>query len=131
MKNTRKTILCVVIAVVFVFGCLCVYFAVDYTRRCVKITPKNDITVVQTGKTYNIEQFFDIEREKDTTGRIVEVFWNDGSSENIKIDDAGSFTVTEGTGTLTVSLRDRNADSPEESEETVTVTVESSEALAR
>ena len=35
----------------------------NYTRRCVKVTPKDDLPVIELNKTYSIEDFFIIERE--------------------------------------------------------------------
>ena len=131
MKKKSKVILFAVLIAVLLFGGLCVYLATDYTRRCVRLTPKNDILVVEVGKTYGIEEFFKIEKEKNTKGRIIEILWEDGSTENIVIDEDGHFTITGGTGTLIISLRDRNSDSPEESSASVTVTVEDKSAGAQ
>ena len=118
----KKSTIVIVIAVVLFVG-LGVYLANDYTRRCVKITPKKDISEIEVDKTYSIEDFFLIEREKNTDERIIGITWADGSSDNIEIDKDGHFTVTKGFGPLTVSLTDRNSDSPESTRASVTVTV--------
>ena len=112
MKKSHKACLFVVIAVVLFVG-LGLYLALDYTRRCVKITPKTEISEIEVGKTYSIEDFF----------RIIRITWADGSSDNIEIGEDGRFTVTEGSGILVISLDDRNADSPESTEASVSVTV--------
>lgn len=122
MKKSHKACLFVVIAVVLFVG-LGLYLAHDYTRRCVKITPKTEISEIEVGKTYSIEDFFLIEREKNTDERIIRITWSDGSSDNIEIGEDGRFTVTEGYGILVISLDDRNADSPESTEASVSVTV--------
>ena len=131
MKKKSKVILFAVLIAVLLFGGLCVYLATDYTRRCVWLTPKNDISVVEVGKTYGIEEFFKIENEKNTNGRIIVILWKDGSTENIVIGEDGHFTITGGAGTLIISLRDRNSDSPEESRASVTVIVEDKNTDAR
>ena len=122
MKKSHKACLLVVIAVVLFVG-LGLYLALDYTRRCVKITPKTEISEIEVGKTYSIEDFFLIEREKNTDERIIRITWADGSSDNIEIGEDGRFTVTDGYGILVISLDDRNIDSPESTEASITVTV--------
>ena len=85
---------------------------------------KNDIPVIELDKTYRIEDFFLIEREKSEHRRIITISWEDGSKDNINIDQDGNFTVTEGSGKLIISLSDWNHDSPEGAQASVTVTVE-------
>lgn len=123
MKGKRKKVLLLVIALIALFFGVCVYFAQDYTRRCVKVTPKKDVTAIEVGKKYSVEDFFLIEREKDTDGRVLSVTWRDGSTENIKTEENSYFTVSEGSGTLTITLSCRNHDSPEASDASLTVTV--------
>ena len=97
------------------FGIYAVYGCFDYVNRCVSITPRDNIKAVETNKLYSIEDFFLIEREKDTSNRVVGIMWEDGSHENICVMENGLFRVTGGTGYLCIYLEDRNNDSPERS----------------
>ena len=123
MKGKRKKVLLLMIALIALFFGVGVYFAQDYIRRCVKVTPKKDVTAIEVGKKYSVEDFFLIEREKDTDGRVLSVTWKDGSTDNIKTEENSYFTVSEGSGTLTITLSCRNHDSPEASDASLTVTV--------
>ncbi|MBO4687187.1 MAG: hypothetical protein J5636_01610 [Clostridiales bacterium] len=123
MKKAFKIILCSILAVILIVAGFCIYGAWDYTRRCVKITPKNHISTIEVGKEYSIEDFFLIEREKNTDGRVIAVCWADGSSDNISVDENGHFVVSEGSGSLTISLSDRNHNSPEAADGSVKVLV--------
>ena len=120
-----KPILCTILVLILAFAGFSIYSAWNYTRRCVRISPKQDIRSIEIGKTYSIEDFFSIEREKSTDNRVISIFWENGSLDNIDLQKDGSFTVTEGTGNLTISLTDRNPDSPEDTSESVTVPVQS------
>ncbi len=123
--KTRKTILCCILVLILAFAGFSIYSAWNYTRRCVRISPKNDIRSIEIGRTYTIEDFFSIEREKSTDNRVISIHWENGTTDNIDLQKDGSFTVTEGSGNLTISLSDRNPDSPEDTSESVTVPVQS------
>ncbi|MCR5057291.1 MAG: hypothetical protein K6A81_01555 [Clostridiales bacterium] len=124
MKRALKTILSILLVIILVIIGFAIYGAVNYTKRCVKVTPKDDISVIELNKTYSIEDFFTIEREKSPDGRTIDIHWENGSKDNIVIDKDGNFTVTEGSGKLTIRLSDRNPNSPEAADGSVTVTVE-------
>lgn len=124
MKSALKTILSILLVIILVIIGFAIYGAVNYTKRCVKVTPKEDISVIELNKTYSIEDFFIIEREKSPAGRTIDIHWENGSKDNIVIDKDGNFTVTEGSGRLTIRLSDRNPNSPEAADGSVTVTVE-------
>lgn len=124
MKSALKTILSILLVIILVIIGFAIYGAIDYTRRCVYVKPKDDLPVIELNKTYSIEDFFTIKNEKSTAGRTVYIHWENGSEDNIVIDKDGNFTVTEGSGKLTIRLSDRNPNSPEAADGSVTVAVE-------
>ena len=117
-------ILAVLICIGFVFSLICLFGAMDYTRRCVFIEPRKEVKVIEAGKTYNIEYFFDIRKEDGTGDREISVYWDDYSKDNIEVDRAGNITVTAGSGNLVIALRGRNKNSPEEAGAEIRVAVE-------
>ena len=115
MKRAIIAIILGFAILVSAFGIYAVYGCFDYVNRCVSITPRDNIKAVEMNKLYSIEDFFLIEREKDTSNRVVGIMWEDGSHENICVMENGLFRVTGGTGYLGIYLEDRNNDSPERS----------------
>lgn len=115
MKRVIKAVILGFVLLVLSIGIYAVYGCFDYVYKCVSITPRDNIKAVEMNKLYSIEDFFLIEREKDTSNRIIDISWEDGSHENIRVMDNGLFRVTGGTGYLFIYLEDRNNDSPERS----------------
>ena len=115
MKRAIIAIILGFAILVSAFGIYAVYGCFDYVNRCVSITPRDNIKAVEMNKLYSIEDFFLIEREKDTGNRVIDIIWEGGSHENICVMENGLFRVTGGTGYLCIYLEDRNNDSPERS----------------
>ena len=115
MKRAIIAIILGFAILVSAFGIYAVYGCFDYVNRCVSITPRDNIKAVEMNKLYSIEDFFLIEREKDTGNRVIDIIWEGGSHENICVMENGLFSVTGGTGYLCIYLEDRNNDSPERS----------------
>ncbi len=114
MKKTVKIILAVVAAGVVIFGGLMVYGVWDYVHRCVDITVKDEVSFIDEGESYAIEDLFNVYRADETCEYSLDVTWMDGSTDGISIaDDNRSFTVVEGTGALYIFVSARNSDSPE------------------
>ncbi len=134
MKSVFKVLKALLISFVLIvvaFGILCVIGCLDYVNRCVKITPRDNIKAVEMNKLYSIEDFFLIEREEDISRRKIDIRWEEGSSgsnSDIRIKENGQFTVTGGTGILSISLEDRNHNSPEGSYKSVKLPVVSGTA---
>lgn len=115
MKRVIKAVILGFVLLVLSIGIYAVYGCFDYVYKCVSITPRDNIKAVEMNKLYSIEDFFLIEREKDTSNRVIDISWEDGSRENIYVMENGLFRVTGGTGYLCIYLEDRNNDSPERS----------------
>lgn len=118
MKNVfkvPKALFLGIFLIVLSIGIYAVYGCFDYVNRCVSITPRDNIKAVEMNKLYSIEDFFLIEREKDTGNRVIDIIWEGGSHENICVMENGLFRVTGGTGYLCIYLEDWNNDSPERS----------------
>ena len=69
MKRAIIAIILGFAILVSAFGIYAVYGCFDYVNRCVSITPRDNIKAVEMNKLYSIEDFFLIEREKDTSNR--------------------------------------------------------------
>ena len=115
MKRAIKAVILGFVLLVLSIGIYAVYGCFDYVYKCVSITPRDNIKAVEMNKLYSIEDFFLIEREKDTSNRVIDISWEGGSRENIYVMENGLFRVTGGTGYLCIYLEDRNNDSPERS----------------
>jgi len=113
MKRVIKAVILGFVLLVLSIGIYAVYGCFDYVYKCVSITPRDNIKAVEMNKLYSIEDFFLIEREKDTSNRVIDISWEGGSRENICVMENGLFRVTGGTGYLCIYLEDRNNDSPE------------------
>ncbi|MCR5593344.1 MAG: hypothetical protein K6F79_06320 [Saccharofermentans sp.] len=114
MRKAVKIILAVVTAGIVIIGGLMVYGAWDYVHRCVHIDVKEEVSFIDEGQSYAIEDLFNVYRADETCEYILEVTWMDGSTDGISIaDDNRSFTVTAGTGALYIYAGARNSDSPE------------------
>lgn len=126
MKRVRNVFVCLML-LLLLFAGFGLYSAVDYVNHVVKITPKNDIKVIELNKTYNIEDFFLIENEESTEGRRVSFYWKDpsGSLEGapVRLDENGNFTVLAGSGSLVISITDTNRYPTELRDASVTVIV--------
>ncbi|MCR5200104.1 MAG: hypothetical protein K6C38_03185 [Saccharofermentans sp.] len=124
MRKTVKIILTLVITGVVVFGGLMIYGTWDYCHRCVDITVKEEVSFIDEGESYAIEDLFNVYRADETCEYCLQVTWMDGSTDGISIaDDNRSFTVTEGTGSLCIFVGAKNSDSPEGRSENRTVEV--------
>ena len=131
MKNVFKVLKALFLGIFLIVlstGIYAVYGCFDYVNRCVSITPRDNIKTVEMNKLYSIEDFFLIEREKDTGNRVIGISWEDGSRENIRVTDNGLFRVTGGTGYLSIYLQDWNNDSPERSYKEIKLPVVSGSA---
>ena len=126
MKRVRNVFVCIML-LLFLFAGFSLYKMFDYVNHVVKITPKDDIKVIEVNKTYNIEDFFLIENEESTEGRRVSFYWKDpsGSLEGapVRLDENGNFTVLAGSGSLVISITDTNRYPPELRDASVTVIV--------
>ena len=128
MRKTVKIILSIVVIAVVIFAGLMIYAAWDYCHRCVDITAKAEVSFIDEGESYAIEDLFNVYRADDTCEYSLQVTWMDGSTDGIEVaDDNRSFTVTEGTGTLSIFVSAKNSDSPEGRSENRTVEVVSEE----
>ena len=128
MKRAIIAIILGFAILVSAFGIYAVYGCFDYVNRCVSITPRDNIKAVEMNKLYSIEDFFLIEREKDTGNRVIDIIWEGGSHENICVMENGLFRVTGGTGYLCIYLEDWNNDSPERSYKDIKLPVVSGSA---
>lgn len=128
MKRAIIAIILGFAILVSAFGIYAVYGCFDYVNRCVSITPRDNIKAVEMNKLYSIEDFFLIEREKDTGNRVIDIIWEGGSHENICVMENGLFSVTGGTGYLCIYLEDWNNDSPERSYKDIKLPVVSGSA---
>ena len=126
MKRARNVFVCLML-LLLMFAGFCLYSAVDYVNHVVKITPKDDIKVIELNKTYNIEDFFLIENEESKEGRRISFYWKEpsGSMEGapVRLDENGNFTVLAGSGSLVISITDTNRYPPELRDASVTVIV--------
>lgn len=124
--NVIKAIFLGIFVLILGFGIISMVMMFDYVNKCVHITPRDNLPVVEHDKMYCIEDFFIIEREETKDGRKIHISWTDGSSgkpEDIKWLNGKLFTVTGGTGYLSISIEDWNPHSPEGSYGDVTVRV--------
>ena len=126
MKRVRNVFVCLML-LLFLFAGFSLYKMFDYVNHVVKLTPKDDIKVIEVNKTYNIEDFFLIENEENTKGRRIGFYWKDpsGSLEKaaVRLDENGNFTVLAGTGSLVISITDTNSYPAELRDASVTVYV--------
>ncbi|MBR4493517.1 MAG: hypothetical protein IKP14_02315 [Clostridiales bacterium] len=128
MNKTVKIILTVVTAGVVIFGGLMVYGAWDYVHRCVHIDVKEEVSFIDEGQSYAIEDLFIVYRADETCEYSLDVTWMDGSTEGIEVaQDNRSFTVVDGTGALCIYVSACNSDSPEGTGENRIVEVVSEE----
>ena len=101
-----------------------IYGTWDYCHRCVDITVKEEVSFLDEGESYAIEDLFNVYRADETCEYSLQVTWMDGSTDGIEVaDDNRSFTVTEGTGSLCILVSAKNSDSPEGRSESRTVEV--------
>ncbi|MBR2294852.1 MAG: hypothetical protein IJ869_03725 [Clostridiales bacterium] len=114
MNKKVKTILITGLSAVLLLGGVAAYGVWDYIHRCVSVDPREDVTSIEVGKTYGVEDLFVIKRDDDTTKYYVSALWEDGSSDGIIIsEEESTITVEEGKGSLTVNVSAGNSDSPE------------------
>ena len=124
MKKIIKIILITVLSAVVLLGGVAAYGIWDYIHRCVSVDAREDVTSIESGKTYGIEDLFVIKRNDDTTKYYISALWEDGSSDGIVVsEEDGTITVEEGTGSLTVNVSAGNPDSPEWFSDQITVDV--------
>ena len=105
-----------------------VYGAWDYVHRCVHIDVKEEVSFIDEGQSYAIEDLFNVYRADETCEYSLDVTWMDGSTEGIEVaQDNRSFTVVDGTGALYIYVSACNSDSPEGTGENRIVEVVSEE----
>ena len=140
MNKTVKIILTVVTAGVVIFGGLMAYGVWDYVHRCVHIDVKEEVSFIDegqsyaiedlfnVGQSYAIEDLFNVYRSDETCEYSLDVTWMDGSTDGIEVaQDNRSFTVVDGTGALYIYVSACNSDSPEGTGENRIVEVVSGE----
>ena len=123
MSKGKKIVLFIISSVLFVmmlFGCLSIYAAFSYVNRTVKAVPKNEITEIELGKTYSVHDFFDFERGDSTMTIYMEVTGS-GITDMTVDEEADTFCINEGSGSVTIGASALNSDSPECNQKTVTV----------
>ena len=128
MNKTVKIILTVVTAGVVIFGGLMAYGVWDYVHRCVHIDVKEEVSFIDEGQSYAIEDLFNVYRSDETCEYSLDVTWMDGSTDGIEVaQDNRSFTVVDGTGALYIYVSACNSYSPEVTVENRIVEVVSGE----
>ena len=108
--NTIAKVFLVLIMVIFVFGAMCVYGALDYVRRCVDVDPR-DVSSIEIGRLYSVHDIYEIKTAKDNAHYDLYIYGDDVTYETF--DGEKSFKITGGTGTVHISLSVLNDDSPE------------------
>ncbi|MBO4636068.1 MAG: hypothetical protein J5685_02870 [Clostridiales bacterium] len=124
MSKIGRTVLIVVgfiIVCVLIFGGLMIYGAWDYTHRCVRVTAKEGIEEIEVGRTYDVKELFDTQREKEPATYYLSIAGDDAVVEIS--EDNHSFTVVEGSGTVHISFAVMNEDSPEGLSDSMDVTL--------
>lgn len=111
VKRIFLTIAGIILTIIVIFGGLMIYGAYDYTHRCVRVTAREGIEEIEIGRTYDIKELFDTEREKESAEYILSIA-GDNAVVEISEDDH-EFTVIEGSGTVHISFAVMNEDSPE------------------
>ena len=121
-----KAIFLGIFVLILGFGIISVVMMFDYVNKCVSITPRDNMPVIEHDKMYCMEDFFIFEREENKDGRKIYINWENGSTgkpEDIKWVNKELFTVTGGTGYLSISIEDWNPHSPEGTYRDLTVWV--------
>ena len=121
-----KAIFLGIFVLILGFGIISVVMMFDYVNKCVSITPRDNMPVIEHDKMYCMEDFFIFEREENKDGRKIYINWENGSTgkpEDIKWVNKELFTVTGGTGYLSISIEDWNSHSPEGTYRDITVRV--------
>lgn len=121
-----KAIFLGIFVLILGFGIISVVMMFDYVNKCVCITPRDNMPVIEHDKMYCMEDFFIFEREENKDGRKIYINWENGSTgkpEDIKWVNKELFTVTGGTGYLSISIEDWNPHSPEGTYRDITVRV--------
>lgn len=121
-----KAIFLGIFVLILGFGIISVVMMFDYVNKCVSITPRDNMPVIEHDKMYCMEDFFIFEREENKDGRKIYINWENGSTgkpEDIKWVNKELFTVTGGTGYLSISIEDWNPHSPEGTYRDITVRV--------
>ena len=114
MGKTGKIIITVFVSAVVLFAGMMGYAVWDYCHRCVDITVKEEISYIDEGESYAVEDLFNVYRADEDCRFNMTVTWVDGSTDGIVVaDDQRSFTVTEGEGALLIGVSAMNSDSPE------------------
>ncbi|MBR3469309.1 MAG: hypothetical protein IKH28_06405 [Lachnospiraceae bacterium] len=117
----------IIVALVFAIKVFGLMLVLKGFEKCVKITPKNAIETVELNKAYTIEDFFLVENEQPGARRQIYVTAITGQHtmfKEIEVKKDGSFTVTEGPGTLHIRFYSTNPDTePTDSEVEIPIVV--------